>query len=67
MITGTYLVEDKSPSEPWMGVTRFALLNNNPPQGCMWVQGQTDEETRHNKTGEHVARSLVKHVKRLTA
>ena len=29
---------DKSLSEPWIGVTRFALLNKNPPEGQTWVQ-----------------------------
>ena len=31
---------DKSLSEPWIGMTRFALLNNNPPEGYMWVEGR---------------------------
>ena len=29
---------DKSLSEPWIGVTRFELLNTNSPEGHMWVQ-----------------------------
>ena len=29
--------EDKSLSKPWIGVTRFELLNKNPPGGHMWV------------------------------
>ena len=28
--------EDKSLSEPWIGVTRFELLNKNPPRRHMW-------------------------------
>ena len=35
---------DKSLSEPWIGVTRFELLNNNPPEGHMWVQGRLTKE-----------------------
>ena len=31
---------DKSLSEPWIGVTRVALLNTNQPEGFMWVQGR---------------------------
>ena len=31
---------DKSLSEPWIGVTRFALLDTSPPEGQMWVQGR---------------------------
>ena len=31
---------DKSLSQPCIGVTRFALLNKNPPEGHMWVQGR---------------------------
>ena len=31
---------DKSLSEPWISVTRFELLNKNPPQGHLWVQGR---------------------------
>ena len=31
---------DKSLSEPWIDVTRFALLNKNPPEGYMWVLGR---------------------------
>ena len=34
------MAEDKSLSEPWIGVTRFAPLNKNPPDGHMWVQGR---------------------------
>ena len=29
---------DKSLSERCIGVTRFELLNKNPPEGHMWVQ-----------------------------
>ena len=31
---------DKSLSEPWIGMTRLELLNKNPPEGQMWVQGR---------------------------
>ena len=31
---------DRSMSETWIGVTRFALLSKNPPGGYMWVQGR---------------------------
>ena len=31
---------DKSSSDPWTGVTRFALLNNIPLEGYTWVQGK---------------------------
>ena len=31
---------EKSSSDPWIGVTRFALLNKNPPEGHLWVQGR---------------------------
>ena len=29
----------KSLSDLWIGVTRFALLNKYPPEGCTWAQG----------------------------
>ena len=29
---------DKSLSEPWIGVTLFARVNKDPPEGCMWGQ-----------------------------
>ena len=31
---------DKSFSDLWVGVTRFELLNKDPPEGHMWVQGR---------------------------
>ena len=31
---------EKSQSEPWIGVTRFALLYENPLKGHVWVQGR---------------------------
>ena len=37
-------------SEPWIGVTRFELLNGNPPEAFVRVQRQTHEETGNNKT-----------------
>ena len=40
---------DTSLSEPWIGVTRFALLNKNTPERFSWFQ--VDEETGHNKIG----------------
>ena len=52
---------DKSLSEPWIGVTRFALLNKNPPSGYMCVQGRlTKKQVTTN-------RNMVKLVKQLTA
>ena len=33
-------VGDKSLSEPWIGVTRFLLLNKNRPDGHLWVQSR---------------------------
>ena len=33
-------VGDTSLSEPWIGVTRFELLNKDPPEGQRWVQGR---------------------------
>ena len=30
---------EKSVSEPWIGVTRFMVLNKNPPEGYTRVQG----------------------------
>ena len=35
---------EKSLSEPWIGVTRFALFNPSPPEGCMWVQSRLTKE-----------------------
>ena len=37
---------DKSVSEPWIGVTRFELLNKDPPEGHMWVSRQTGRRNR---------------------
>ena len=42
--------EDKSMSQPWIVVTRFELLNRNPPEAYMRVQRQIHEETGHDKT-----------------
>ena len=51
---------DKSLSEPWIGVTRFELLNKDPREGHMWVSRQTDEETGVYKTWIHLAGRIVK-------
>ena len=40
MIIGTWLAISHSLSEPWIGVTRFALLHTNPPEGYMWFQAR---------------------------
>ena len=51
---------DKSLSEPWIGVTRFELLNKDPPEGHMWVSRQTDEEAGVQKTWIQLAGRIVK-------
>ena len=56
---------DKSLSEPWIGVTRFALLTNKSTRMIFVGSRQNDEKSGPNKTGEHFARRMVKHVKRL--
>ena len=59
---------DKSLSDPRIGVTRFAMLNNNPLEGHMLVGSrQTDAETSHRKTRDILARTIVKHVEKLSA
>ena len=40
---------DQSLPEPWIGVTRFALLKNNPPEGRIVGARQLDEETCYYK------------------
>ena len=35
---------DNSLSEPWICVTRFELLNKDPSEGHMWVQGRLTKE-----------------------
>ena len=42
---------DKSLSEPWIGVTRFALLNKHHPEGHMWVQGRRTNEQVSTRPG----------------
>ena len=42
---------DKSLSEPWIGLTRFALRNTNPPDGCMWVQGRLTKDLVTTRPG----------------
>ena len=54
-------------SEPWIGLTRFALLNKNPPEGHMWVQGRLARKQGDIETRTHLARRVVKYVKRFTA
>ena len=41
----------KSMSEPWLGVTRFALLNKNPPEGNMWVQRRLTNKQVNTRPG----------------
>ena len=36
--------DEKSWCEAWIGVTRFALLNKNPPEGYMCVQGRLTQK-----------------------
>ena len=52
---------DTSLSEPWIGVTRVALFNINPPEEKCGFR-QTNEEPGHNKTRNHMAGRMVKHV-----
>ena len=59
--------EDKSLSEPCVGVTRVELLNKNSQEGHMWVQGRTDKETGYCKTWTQLAGRVVKHPERLSA
>ena len=42
---------DKSKSESWIGETRLALLNNNPPEGYMWVQGRLRRKQATTRPG----------------
>ena len=42
---------DKSQSEPWIGVIRFALLNKIPPAGRMQVQGRLTKKPVRTRPG----------------
>ena len=42
---------DKSLSEPWISVTRFALLNKNLPEGYMCVQGRLTKKQVTTRRG----------------
>ena len=69
IIDDNWNIGDKSLtlSEPWTGVTRFALLNKKTTRRVNVGLRQTDEETGHNKTRKHLARRMVKHVRQLSA
>ena len=58
----------KSLSEPWIGVTRLALLNKKPPEGKMSVQRRlTKKLVSNNKTREHVNSTPYRaHLSRVT-
>ena len=53
--------------EPWIGVTRFALLNKKSAGRIYVGSRQTDEEIRHYKTRRYLTRRMVKHVEKLSA
>ena len=42
---------DTSLPEPWIGVTHIALLNKNPREGCMWVQGRMTKKQVSTRPG----------------
>ena len=42
---------EKSVSEPWIGVTRFTLLNKNPPEGYTRVQGRLKKKQVTTRPG----------------
>ena len=45
---------DESLSELWIGVTRFALLDGNQPEGDMWVQVRlTKKQQVHQSQHNH--------------
>ena len=53
---------DTSLSEPFIGVTRFELLNRNPPAGPMWAQGSLTKKQvttipGHMRPGEWLSMS----------
>ena len=63
---------DKSLSEPWIGVTRFALLNKNPPERYIWVLGRLTKKQVTARLGFFEIKicgqnTMVKHVNRFTA
>ena len=39
---------DKSLSEPWIGVTRFELLNENEPGGHIWPEEWSNMSKNHS-------------------
>ena len=57
MIIGKFIDGDKSLSDAWIGVTRFELLNKNPPSGHMWVQLQ-DLDISSGKNGQECRKTL---------
>ena len=59
---------DKQVPEPWIGVTRFALLNKIPLEGRMWVQGRlTKKQRMYYETMTQWAGRIVKGVQNPSA
>ena len=54
---------DKLLFEPWIRVTRLAMLNKNQPEGIVWFPGrlsekqQQDQETFGQKNGQACAKA----------
>ena len=58
---------DKSLSEPWIGLTRFELLNKNPAEGHEWLQGKLTKKQVTTGPGKYLAGRRVKYVGKLSA
>ena len=56
---------DRSLSEPWLGVTRWALLNKKSTKRTCVCSSQTAK--KHYKTETNLARRMIKYVTRITA
>ena len=53
---------DMSLSEPWIGVTRFELLNKETTRRTLVGSRLTDKETGYFKTWTILVRRIVQHV-----
>ena len=45
-------------SDYWTGFTQFILLEQQPPNGCMWPEGKTDKKAAFIQGRLFMARTL---------
>ena len=47
-------------SDSWTGFTQFTISEEKPPDGCLWIRGETDKTAGNIQARPFMARALDK-------